>query len=112
MSSERTPAKDAGNPVGEVFGLIKGYADQEIRAPLRNLGRWVGAGLAGAVCLGLGAALVLLGVLRVLQGTASDPIFGRRLSFLPYLITLVACLAMIGLAMLGMRSSSSRKEKR
>lgn len=109
MSSERTPSKD-GNPVGEVFGLIKSYADQEIRAPLRNLGRWVGLGLAGALCLGLGSALVLLGVLRLLQGTPSDPIFGRHWSFVPYLITLAACGALIGGALLGIKSSG--KEKR
>jgi hypothetical protein len=108
MSSERTPSKD-GNPVGEVFGLIKGYADQEIRAPLRNLGRWVGLGLAGALCLGLGCSLLLLGLLRLLQGTPTDPIFGRRLSFLPYLFTLLACLGLMGFAFLGIRSS--RKEK-
>lgn len=109
MSSERTPSKD-GNPVSEVFSLIKGYADQEIRAPLRNLGRWVGLGLAGALCLGLGFALVLLGILRLLQGTPSDPIFGRHWSFVPYLITLVACGALIGAAFFGIKSSG--KEKR
>ena len=112
MSSERAPAKDGGNPVGEVFTLIKGYADQEIRAPLRNLGRWVGLGLAGAVCLGLGSAMLLLGLLRLLQGTASDPVFGRRLSFLPYVITLVACAVLIVMVVFLGIKSSSREEKR
>ena len=110
MSSERTPKRDAGNPVGEVVTLIKGYADQEIRAPLRHLGRWVGLGLAGAVCLGLGAALALLGLLRLLQGTPSDPIFGRHWTFVPYLLTLVACGVLGLLAVLAMKST--RKEKR
>ena len=110
MSSERAPSKDGGNPVGEVFDLIKGYAKQEISQPLGGLARWVAVGLAGAVFLGIGSALVLLGLLRLLQGTASDPVFGRNLSFVPYAITLVACVVLIGLAMLGVRSS--RKEKR
>lgn len=109
MSAERTP-KGGDNPVSEVFTLIKGYANQEIRDPLKNLGRWVGLGLAGALCLGVGSALVLLGLLRLLQGTPSDPIFGRRLSFLPYVITLVACVALIGAALAA--AKSSRKEQR
>ena len=110
MSSERTPSKD-GNPVGEVFTLIKGYADQEIRAPLRNLGRWVGLGLAGALCLGLGCSLVLLGLLRLLQGTPSDPIFGRHWTFVPYLITLAAAGLGAGVAALRVRKTTlARKE--
>jgi predicted cobalt transporter CbtA len=107
MPSERTPSKDAGNPVSEVVALVKGYADQEIRAPLRNLGRWVGLGLAGAILLGVGGALVLLGLLRLLQGTWMG---GRRWSWLPYLITLVACGVVIAGAVTAM--SSARKEKR
>ena len=109
MSSERAPAKDGGNPVGEVFTLIKGYADQEIRAPLRNLGRWVGLGLAGAVCLGLGSAMLLLGLLRLLQGLH---VFRHNLSFVPYAIVLLGCAVLIAMVVsLGIKSSS-RKEKR
>ena len=107
MSSERAPSKDSGNPVGEVFALVKGYADQEIRAPLRNLGRHIGFGLAGAVLLGFGGALVLLGLLRLLQGTTA---FRHNWSFVPYLITLAVCGVVIGLTVRAM--TSSRKENR
>jgi hypothetical protein len=111
MSEQRVPSKGGGNAVGEVIDLVKGYARQETLGPLRNAGRWIGFGVAGAFFLGLGGSLVLLGLLRLLQGTRTDPMFGGRLTFLPYLITLVACAAGVGLAVLGVRKSTlARKE--
>lgn len=53
--------------IGEVVELVKTYARQETLGPLRGAGTWLARGAAGAVMLGLGAVLVLLGLLRLVQ---------------------------------------------
>ncbi len=72
----------------ELFQLVVGYAKQETLDPVKNLGRFVGYGLAGALLGSLGAVLLLLGGLRLLQtetGTAFD---GRR-TWIPYVLVLL-----------------------
>lgn len=111
MSDQRAPSKPSGNAVGEVIDLVKGYARQETIGPLKHAGRWIGFGVAGALLLGLGGALVALGLLRLLQGTRSDPIFAGNLTFVPYLITLAATGAGAGIAALRIRKTTlARKE--
>ncbi len=111
MSDQRAPSKSSGNSVGEVIDLVKGYARQETIGPLKHDGRWIGFGVAGALLLGSGGALVALGLLRLLQGTPSDPIFGRHWTFVPYLITLAAAGLGAGLAALRVRKTTlARKE--
>lgn len=84
--------------IGEVVDLVKTYAKQETIGPLKGAGRWIAFGAAGAVCLGLGLSLLLLGLLRLLQsewGWAQTQ--GR--SWLPYLIVLVACVALLAITL-------------
>ncbi|HEX7096372.1 MAG TPA: hypothetical protein VF183_10845 [Acidimicrobiales bacterium] len=76
-----------GTDVGEIVELVKTYAKQETIDPLRSVGRYVGWGLAGAFLLGLGAVMVLIGLLRVLQ-TEVDW-FDDGWSFAPYFIVVV-----------------------
>ncbi len=83
-----------GNGIGDVSDLVKAYARQELVGPLRNVGRFVGLGLGGALFLGLGLLLLALGGLRAIQAEAADT-FDGNWSFVPYVIILVA----IGLAM-------------
>ena len=73
--------------ISDVFELIKSYAKQETVDPLRNVGRYLARGLAGAFLIGLGIVLLLIGVLRVLQ-TETD-VFDDGLSFIPYLIVVI-----------------------
>jgi hypothetical protein len=80
--------------VGEVVDYVKTYAKQETVGPLKGAGRWIGLGAAGAIALGLGLSLVLLGLLRLLQSEWTRSAEGR-LSWLSYLIVLVACVVLL-----------------
>jgi hypothetical protein len=84
--------------IGDVIELVKDYARQETVGPLRGAGRWLAFGVAGAVLLGFGSVLIVLGVLRMIQNEFAPTFSGRWFSLLPYLIALVLSLAVIGLA--------------
>jgi hypothetical protein len=81
----------------EFVDLVIAYAKQETLGPLRGLGRFLGAGVGGAVALALGVPLLLLALLRALQ-TETGSTFQGNLSWLPYLITAAAALAVAALA--------------
>jgi hypothetical protein len=83
--------------VTELWDLVRDYAKQELISPVKGLGRWVGLGIAGSFCLGLGGVLVVLAALRALQ-TESGDAFDGNLTFVPYLIVLIGCGALAGLA--------------
>lgn len=89
-----------GDPgsIGQVIELVKEYAKQETLGPIRGAGRWLAAGAAGAVLLGTGCVLLVLGVLRMLQNEFGRTFRGSWMTMLPYLIALVASLAVVGLA--------------
>ena len=88
---------DPGSIV-QVIELVKEYAKQETLCPIRGAGRWLAAGAAGAVLLGTGCVLLVLGVLRMLQNEFGRTFRGSWMTMLPYLIALVASLAVMGLA--------------
>lgn len=93
-SAESGPASSESASVGEIVEYVTAYAKQETLGPLRGAGRWLGAGVAGALLLGIGSVLVLLGLLRLLQTEWSRSATGN-LSWLSYLIVLVVCALMI-----------------
>ena len=97
-SDEATPARTETASLGEVIEFVKAYAKQETVGPLKGAGRWIGFGAAGAVCLGLGLSLLLLGLLRLLQSEWSWASTGR-MSWLSYLIVLVACVALLAITL-------------
>ena len=72
---------------GDVVGYVVAYAKQETLGPLRGAGRWLAAGAAGALLLGLGSILLLLGLLRLLQTEWTRSATGS-LSWLSYVIVL------------------------
>ncbi len=82
----------------DLFQLVVGYAKQETIDPVKNLGRFVGYGLAGALLGSLGAVLLLLGGLRLLQ-TETGEAFDGNLTFIPYLLVLVVSGAIVAGAM-------------
>ena len=93
-----TPRGEAAS-VGEVVEFVKTYAKQETVGPLRGAGKWIAYGAAGAICLGIGLSLLLLGLLRLLQSeTGLDT--SRYWSWVPYLIVLAVCGLLIALAAL------------
>ena len=110
-ASKSKPTKKANddNPVSEVIGLVKTYAKQEALDPLGNALRWLGYGAAGAICLAVGFSLGLLGLLRLLQ-TETGEAFDGNWSWVPYIITFVAAIAVIGLAVLRMKKPTLDEE--
>jgi hypothetical protein len=81
----------------ELWELSTAYAKQETIEPLKGLGRFLSYGLGGALLLGIGVTLLLLSALRALQ-TETGTTFTGSLSWIPYLIVLVAGVAVLGLA--------------
>ena len=79
----------------DLFQLVVGYAKQETLDPIRNLGRFVGFGLAGALVGSLGAVLLLLGGLRLLQTETGSAFDGRR-TWIPYVLVLIVSGAIAG----------------
>ena len=102
----------SANRFTETVDLVKAYALQETLGPLKGAGRWIGMGLAGALCLGLGGLLLSLALLRLLQTEVSA--FDGSWSFVPYLITFAVLAIVIGLTVwqVQRKSTLQRREVR
>ena len=109
----RAPRKDdPTGQIGQTVQLLKEYAIQETLAPLKNVWRWIGFGLAGALLLGIGTAFLALGALRMAQTEWPHVFQGRWMELLPYLIGLVFCLIVAALAVSRINKQPLTKEKR
>lgn len=95
----------------ELRDLVVTYVKQETVVPLRQLGRYVGFGIAGAFLLGLGSLLLGVGGLRALQTETGDTFTGDW-SWAPYGITFLALLAAGMLTWAARRSRLDRKERK
>lgn len=80
----------------ELWELSTAYAKQETIDPLKGLGQFLRNGVAGALVLALGAFLLLLSLLRLLQ-TQTDTTFTGSLSWVPYLIVVLVASGLIAL---------------
>ena len=98
MAHPEQQKKGLPQHVQELKDMVVVYARQETIEPLRAMGRFIGLGMAGAVTLGLGLTLLVLGGLRALQSETGST-FKGRLSWLPYLLALVASGLAAGLFM-------------
>ncbi len=87
--------------IRELWELVIAYLKQETIEPIKGLGRYVGYGLAGSLAIGVASILLLLGFLRLLQERTGDA-FAGRLHFVPYLVVLIGCAAVIGLSLKAM----------
>jgi hypothetical protein len=90
-----------------MFDLVKAYAKQETLDPLKGAGRWLGLGLAGSVLLIIGSLELILALLRALQTETGSAMTGN-LSWLPYLITVVAAGLLSGLLAMRINRRSLR----
>jgi hypothetical protein len=111
---DKPKGKDKGLPgeAQELLQLVVGYAKQETVDPIRNLGRFVGYGLAGALLGSVGMVLLLLGGLRLLQTETGSAFEGDGWrSCVPYAVVLVVSGAIAGGAMRA-RSRGQRRDKR
>ena len=95
----------------ELRDLVVTYVKQETVVPLRQLGRYVGFGVAGALLLGLGVVLLGVGGLRALQTETGDTFTGDW-SWAPYLIVFGALLIGGALTWRARRGWRARKEGR
>ena len=84
--------KSLTTQISELWELIKAYALQETVEPIKGLARFVGYGVAGAICLAGGLLLLLLAALRALQSETGSTLQGH-LSWMPYLLTFVVAVA-------------------
>ena len=98
-STEPRRAADKSLPTlaTELWHIVLDYLKQEAVDPAKGLLRFVGYGIGGSLLLSLGLLLWVLGLLRILQ-TETGSHLGGHLSWLPYLITIVACAVVTGLA--------------
>jgi hypothetical protein len=98
----------------ELIDLLKRYVVQETVTPLKSAGRTLLFGSAAALLLGIGAVLLLVGVLRVLQ-TETGSTFAGSLSWLPYWITAACGLVIVGgsafVVLRGPRGKGSKSRK-
>ena len=86
--------KSVSDIARELWELTRGYAKQETVDPLKNLGRYLGFGLAGSVLISVGALLGALGLLRALQ---TIDVFDDFWSWAPYAIVVVVLAVIAGL---------------
>jgi len=103
------PSRSEQASVGEVIDYVKTYAKQETVGPLKGAGRWIAFGAAGAILLGFGLSLLLLGSLRLLQ-SESFGFEGQRLTFVNYAIVLVLCLVLLGVTLWRINKTFLNKE--
>jgi hypothetical protein len=89
--------RSRGDDVSQLLDAVKAYAKQETLGPLKGVGRSIGLGLAGVLCLGIGVIFLLVAVLRVLQTETSA--FDGKWSFVPYVIDLVLAIVIVVLAL-------------
>ena len=105
--------KGAGAHLGELKDLVVAYAKQETVEPLKTLGRYLGYGLAGAICLGLGLSLLLLALLRGLQRIEvfNDPfeVGGGSFTWVPYGITALVGAIVVALFLRKLISTTNKR---
>jgi hypothetical protein len=109
---EQPPARTRGEQqptVADTIELVKAYAEQETIGPIKGAGRWIGMGIAGAITLGIGLSLVLLGLLRLIQTEWTRSATGD-LSWVAYAIVLIVCVGLIALAVSRINKDSLNKE--
>jgi hypothetical protein len=105
----RELARREDTSIEGVVTLVREYAKQETIGPLRGAGQWIGYGAIGALILGAGLALVLLGVLRLIQAEWDRAASGS-LSWLAYVIVLVVCVVAIAIAVSRINKPTLTKE--
>lgn len=90
MAQKPSDPSDIRSHGEELVSLVVGYVKQETVEPIKGLGRYLGWGLAGSAVFTIGQILLLFGLLRLLQAETGT-VFQGRLSFVPYVVTLVGC---------------------
>jgi hypothetical protein len=82
----------------ELWELTLAYAKQETLDPFKGLQRFLTFGVSGSLVFGFGSVLLLLSLLRALQ-TETGTSFTGSLSWIPYLIVVLAAALLVALVM-------------
>jgi hypothetical protein len=106
---DRSPSRREDTSLEGVITLVRDYAKQETLGPLKGAGRWLGYGVAGALLLGTGLALVLLGLLRLVQAEW-DRASSGAFSWVAYLIVLIVCVLLIVVTVSRIKQPTLNKE--
>ncbi len=87
-------------PPGDLLDLFQRYLRQETLDPLRSTGRFLLFGVSGSLCLGVGAVMLAVGGLRLLQGIG---VLAGVWSWVPYLVVAgtLGCLAALSISRIG-----------
>ncbi len=86
------------NPITDLVDTVKAYALQETVGPLKDVGRFLAMGAAGAISIGVGVVMALVALLRVLQ-TETNGVFDGNWSFVPYVITVAVGVLVVYIAL-------------
>ncbi len=95
----------------ELKQLTVDYAKQETIDPLKGVPRFLAAGVAGSVLLGIGLILWIVGILRLVQVETGSR-FSGHLTWVPYLITLVFSLLVTLLAVRAIGADGRRTKRK
>ena len=109
MPANPPTRKKPADHIAELKDLVVGYARQETIDPLKTLGRYLRFGVAGAFFVGAGSLFLLLGILRLMQSFSPFEHDTGALSLVPYGVTFVAGLVIIGLAVWGIIRGATKK---
>jgi len=91
----------------EIKDLVVRYVKEETVQPLKDLGRFVAFGTLGSLFVGFGLTFILIGLLRFLQ--EQFKVLDGSLSWIPYLIVVVAAVLVIALTMWRVVSGTAKK---
>ncbi len=110
--ADKADTTDKGLPalVSELWDLVLRYAKQETVDPLKALGRYLAAGVAGAVALGIGLVLLALALLRALQEETA-PHLSRNWSWAPYLIVVLVAGLIVAVLARGIGAERRKVER-
>jgi len=89
--------------------LVRDYLFQETVDPIKTLARYVAYGTLGSFLVGMGALMLLVALLRLLQGETGA--FHGNLSWIPYLIVSVVAIVVIALTVLRIVSGPARRRR-
>ena len=82
-SADSGDDKSVGDLASELSGMVVTYAKQETIDPLKSLGRFVAAGIAGAILIAIGGVVLTLAAVRLLQTETGAHLRGD-LTWVPY----------------------------
>lgn len=104
----RAPSRLLGH-TRDTTTLVRDYLLQETLDPLKALARYVVAGTLGSFFVGMGALMLLIALLRLLQEETGA--FHGNLSWIPYLIVSVVAAVVVGLTVLRIVSGPARRRR-